>query len=62
MTDTPTGASSIGPLTKEVRDRLSPDDVIALMLEGNVRFRTSRCYRPLRAGPLIGLAAMGTNR
>ncbi len=40
MTDKSTANISIGPLTKAVRDRLSPDDVIALMLEGNARFRS----------------------
>ena len=45
MTDNSTISASIGPLTKEVRDRLSPDDVIALMLEGNARFRTGT-YAP----------------
>lgn len=42
MADMSAGGTSqfIAPLTKEVRDSLSPDDVIALMLEGNRRFRT----------------------
>ena len=30
-------------LTKEQRDRMTPDEIIALMKQGNERFRTGQC-------------------
>ncbi|WP_267220445.1 carbonic anhydrase family protein [Dyella silvae] len=36
------GVAEAAALTKEQRDRLSPDQIIALMKEGNERFRTGK--------------------